>query len=149
MTNRQFYDAYKQAANDAAAGTKVFPETILAAASLESGNGTSLLAFKYNNFFGIKAGSSWKGNVVKMATKEQDAHGKVFTVMAAFRHYNTPKDSFANYVKFISGTRYIAAGVLSSTTPQEQFAALQKAGYATDIKYAEKLNARLQSFQIS
>ena len=81
-----------------------------------------------------------------LPTKEQDKNGKIYTVNAPFRWYDTPTDSFKNYVHFISGARYIKAGVLTASTPAEQFAALHKAGYATDISYVEKLTAKLASF---
>ena len=146
LSSNSFIQKYKQAAIEASAGTKIFAATILAAAGLESGNGGSFLASKYNNFFGIKADSSWTGKKVILPTKEQDKTGKVFTVNAPFRWYDSPTDSFRNYVHFISGTRYVKAGVLAATTPEEQFAALHKAGYATDISYVEKLTAKLASF---
>ena len=41
MTPKEFYDHYKPFADAAAAGTNVFPDTILAAAALESGYGKS------------------------------------------------------------------------------------------------------------
>lgn len=147
MTATQnFYNNYRQAALNAASGTKIFPETILAVASLESNNGQSLLSAKYNNFFGIKNSGTWSGKTVTLPTKEQDTAGNVYTVDASFRWYDSPTDSFKNYVQFISGPRYVTAGVLSATTPQEQFDALHKAGYATDVSYVQKLEDRLAEF---
>lgn len=142
----KFYSKYKAAAAQAAAGTKVFPETILSVAAHESGYGKSLLASKYNNFFGIKADSSWTGKKIVFPTKEQDKSGNVFTVNAAFRWYDNAADSFRNYVKFISGPRYVKAGVLSAKNPADQFTALKKAGYATDVAYVNKLKDVLASF---
>lgn len=145
-TSNDFVRKYLIAAQNASAGSKIFPATILAAAALESGNGRSALALKYNNFFGIKADVTWKGKKTVFETKEQDRSGKVFTVKAAFRWYDTAEESFRNYVHFVTGNRYINAGILTAASPAEQFASLHKAGYATDINYVIKLNEKLKSF---
>jgi flagellum-specific peptidoglycan hydrolase FlgJ len=136
---KAFFQKYKSAAIEAATGTKIFPEIILAAAALESRNGESLLTTKFNNFFGIKAGPTWSGGRVTMPTKEV-LNGKTVTIDQPFRIYKTPADSFKDYVNFISGPRYKAAGVLKAKTPAEQAKAIAAAGYATDPKYSDKLN---------
>jgi len=57
-----------------------------------------------------------------------------------FRHYSTPLECFKDRNNFLQqNTRYKKAGVFSAATPQDQARALQKAGYATDPKYAELL----------
>lgn len=130
------YGTYAQAA---AAGSPVFAQTILSAAALESGFGKSSLATKSNNFFGIKADKAWTGRKVTYPTKEQRPDGSEYTVNASFKVYDTPEDSFRNYVKFIQGPRYIKAGVTAASSPVQQFERLQAAGYATDTRYAQKL----------
>jgi len=142
-----FVQKFGSAAIAAAAGSTIFPETILTAAALESGYGKSKLSSQYNNFFGIKADSSWKGKSVVFATKEQDKNGKVFTVNAKFRHYDTVEESFRNYVKFISGPRYVKAGVTTAATVEKQFMAIKAGGYATDVSYVNKLKSIFNSVQ--
>jgi flagellum-specific peptidoglycan hydrolase FlgJ len=134
-----FIAKYGTAAATAAAGTPIFKETILTAAGLESAYGKSSLTVKHNNFFGIKADSRWKGAKAAYKTNEQRKDGSVYVVTAYFRSYAKPEDCFADYVKFVQGPRYIAAGVTKAKTPQEQFEKLQKAGYATDVNYSTKL----------
>jgi hypothetical protein len=73
----------------------------IAQAALESGWGDSA---KGNNLFGIKAGKSWQGATIDMATHE-----------------------------------YINAAVVNADNAHEAADALQRAGYATDPKYASKL----------
>lgn len=117
----------------------LFPSLAIAQAILESGNGRSELASKYNNHFGIKANSAWKGKVVSMRTKEVYDTREV-TVVDGFRVYDTIQDSFADRNRFLArNRRYTTNGVFSATTPQAQAQALQRAGYATDPKYATKL----------
>lgn len=138
----QKYGAYAKAA---AAGTSIYPTTILTAAALESGYGGSELARLHNNFFGVKAGKSWKGATVKMPTKEQKNNGQVYWVTATFRAYPTPEGSFKNYVELVTNKHYTSKGVSAAAGPLEQFAKLQQAGYATDVKYAAKLSSLFNS----
>jgi flagellum-specific peptidoglycan hydrolase FlgJ len=117
----------------------LFVSLAIAQAALESGNGRSQLAAKYNNHFGIKANSAWKGKVVSLRTNEV-YDGKQVTVVDGFRAYDTIEDSFADRNRFLArNNRYTSAGVFSAPTPQEQARALQHAGYATDPDYANKL----------
>lgn len=134
-----FIAKYGADAERAAAGTPIFKETVLTAAALESAYGKSKLSTNDNNFFGIKADSSWKGAKTAYNTNEQTSTGKVYVVTAYFRHYDTPQQAFADYVKFVQGKRYVAAGVTKATTPQEQFEKIHAAGYATDVNYSNKL----------
>jgi flagellum-specific peptidoglycan hydrolase FlgJ len=136
---KAFFQKYKGDAIRATAGTKIFPEVVLAAAALESRNGESLLTSKFNNFFGIKVTPNWAGGRVEMKTREV-INGKEVFINAFFRIYPSPEDSFKNYVKFISGARYVKAGVLKAKTPQEQTQAIAAAGYATDPNYSATLN---------
>lgn len=144
MNTKEFFAKYRNFAIDAAKGSKIFPETILAAASVESGNGKSGLSAKYNNFFGIKADSSWKGKKINLPTKEEFTKGKIVTINQYFRVYESPVDSFRDYVKFVSKARYKKSGVLDAKNPKEQFEALKKGGYATASNYVDVLLKRLK-----
>lgn len=136
---KKFFSAYRNEAIKAAAGSSIFPDTILSAAYVESGAGKSQLSAKYNNFFGIKAYSDWKGKKVSLNTGEQTKDGKKYTIKQDFKVYDSPADSFRDYVKVVSGTRYKKAGVLTAPTPEAQIKAIKAAGYATALNYAEVL----------
>lgn len=127
---------YLASAKKAAAGSSIFPAVILVASGLESNFGQSLLSKKYNNFFGIK-----DKNGVTLPTKEAGKNGNLVNTKAKFKVYKTPEESFKDYVRFISGPRYVKAGVTKAKTIKEQFAALKAAKYATDPNYKEKLLA--------
>ncbi|MCQ2959545.1 MAG: glucosaminidase domain-containing protein [Bacteroidales bacterium] len=119
-----------------------------AQAILESGvlSGGSVLSNKYNNYFGIKAGSSWKGKTVSLPTKEV-VNGQVVSVNANFRVYETPADSFADRAKLLlSLSRYKEA--YTKTTPKEQAEALQKAGYATATSYASSIMSLVNRYNL-
>src|SRR5687767_996476 len=70
LTRSEFVQKFAPTVMKIAKGTGLFPSVFMAQAVLESGNGNSTLSAKYNNFFGVKADKSWKGDVIEMPTKE-------------------------------------------------------------------------------
>ena len=84
----------------------VLPSLTMAQAILESGWGESGLSAKYNNLFGIKAGSSWNGKTVNMATGEQRASGEYYNINADFRAYDSVADSIEDHAKLLTNDRY-------------------------------------------
>lgn len=138
-TRKAFIEKIAKDAIDATLGNGLFASVLIAQACLEGRDGQSVLAKKYNNHFGIKAGSTWSGAIAQMLTKEY-LKGAWVTVKAAFRAYPNHFAGFVDRCNFLlSNSRYTKAGVFSAKTPIEQAQALQKAGYATDPKYAASL----------
>ena len=133
--NLDYINQHFDASVKATKGTKLFPEVALIESMLESGNGKSYLASKYNNYFGIKADSSWNGKKVTLPTTEYK-NGVKYTVNANFRAYNSFEDSVKDWVNFLkSNPRYTQNGVFDATTVEDQFRALKKSGYATAPTY--------------
>lgn len=117
----------------------LFPSVLIAQCALESGWGKSTLARDYNNFFGIKADSSWKGRKVSMSTKEVSA-GETYTTQSYFRIYDSLGESIKDRNKFLKeNQRYTKAGVFEAETPRQQVEALKNAGYATATKYVDTI----------
>lgn len=121
---------------------------IIAQAALESAWGTSGLTKKGNNLFGIK-GKGPAGSCT-MPTTEY-VNGKPIKVNAAFRAYNNWGQSIADHTKLILGgvswnknLYKKAIGVDGKTAARE----IQKAGYATDPKYADKLIAIMEEYNL-
>lgn len=113
---------------------------VMAQAALESGWGDNV---KGNNFFGVKAGKSWDGRTVAMATHEY-VQGNRVGITDTFRAYRNLGDSVDNYARVLAtDARY--AKVMQATTAHQAAEALQRAGYATDPKYAEKLKSVIAS----
>ena len=141
MNKEDFFKKYYNFAVSATNGSGLSPILILSQAYVESGAGKSLLATKYNNFFGVKADKSWQGKTVILKTQEQTKSGEVYTINDKFRIYSNPYESFIEQIKFLkSNPRYTKAGLF--TYPDnyaKQADTLQKAGYATDINYAKLL----------
>ncbi len=90
------------------------------------------------NLFGIKAGSGWKGRVAQITTTEV-VDGQPRKVLANFRAYGSYEESFRDYAQMMKNNpRY--ATVASAGNSASGFAqGLQRAGYATDPAYADKL----------
>ena len=90
------------------------------------------------NLFGIKAGAGWKGRVAQVTTTEV-VDGQPRKVLASFRAYASYEESFRDYARLMKDNpRY--ASVVSAGNSASGFAqGLQRAGYATDPAYADKL----------
>jgi len=148
MTQQEFIQKYHSFATSATAGTGISPYLILAQAFLESGSGESLLAKKFNNFFGVKAYQGWPGKSIALRTKEQNKAGQEYTTTANFIVFNSPYDSFMHQIKFLqTQPRYRKAGLFDKPYDYKaQADSLQKAGYATDIQYSNKLTTLSNNF---
>ena len=129
----------------------VSPGLLVAQSALETGWGKHVMtrvdgspAF---NLFGIKAGSGWSGDTISKPTLEF-RNGIVQTEIAHFRAYASAGDSLKDYVNFIqSNSRYREA--LNHGGDDLHYAkSLQKAGYATDPDYADKILSILQGSQL-
>lgn len=147
MTRQEFVNKYGSYVKAVTKNTGIFPETLFAQAFIESqdknGNvGGSLLAKKYNNYFGIKADSSWKGKKINLKTGEFTGTEKEVVINDYFRVYDSVEDSIADYVKFLKANpRYEKAGVFNAKSPTEQGELLQKAGYATGAGYGKLIGS--------
>lgn len=136
MTRIEFVQKFLPLVKQLGEGIGIFPETVFAQAIVESGNnkgefGKSPLADRANNYFGIKANSTWKGKTYTVPTKEYSKSGQLIGEVAKFRAYDSIEDSIKDYFKFLVGNkRYREAGVFDTSNWREQVKALMKAGYA-------------------
>lgn len=141
-TPENFVEKLTGYAEKAAASLGVDTNVLLAQAALETGWGNHVIHTEHGensfNLFNIKAGASWSGEKVKVTTLEY-SQGVAQQERANFRRYNNYEESFNDYVNFLqTNPRYqqaLAAGTDASAYAEE----LQKAGYATDPAYAEKI----------
>ncbi|QLQ30156.1 flagellar assembly peptidoglycan hydrolase FlgJ [Pseudoxanthomonas mexicana] len=128
-------------AQKAAKELGVDPRALVAQAALETGWGKRQIKTgegdSAHNLFGIKA-TGWKGERARTATHEY-VDGVKRTETADFRAYASPAESFADYVRLLkSNPRYQQA--LAAGKDIAGFArGLQRAGYATDPTYANKI----------
>lgn len=110
---------------------------VIAQAICESNWGQSKLSAGYNNFFGLKCGSKWKGASVNMKTKEEYSVGTLTTIKDNFRAYSTVEEGVKGYYDFISTKRY--ANLKTAITPLLYCQFLKADGYATSSSYVNTL----------
>lgn len=146
-TPEQFIKLVWNDAKSAAAELGVQPEVLVAQAALETGWGKYIIQNRdgssSHNLFNIKADRRWDGETAQKQTSEFVSERKV-KQHASFRSYDNYKQSFSDYVRFIKqSARYQNA--LGYAHDGEKFVTeLQKAGYATDPRYAEKISNIMQ-----
>jgi len=90
------------------------------------------------NFFGIKSHGQWNGANVSKTTHEYTG-GIAHAEVASFRSYSSPAEAFNDYVSFIKGNPRYANALRHGGDGQAYAEGLQRAGYATDPAYAEKI----------
>ncbi len=137
-----FVRQHTAAAESAAAETGIPAPFMLAQAALETGWGKREIIGRdgtnSHNLFGIKAGGSWNGPTVDVTTTEYIG-GQPRKLTQSFRAYASEAESFADYARLMKDSpRY--AKVVEKAADAKAFAmGLQKAGYATDPAYGDKL----------
>ncbi|KAF1678169.1 MULTISPECIES: glucosaminidase domain-containing protein [Bacillus] len=128
----------------------VLPSITIAQAILESDWGNSELAAQANNLFGVKG--KYKGHHVTMETDEFEK-GERKTIRAKFRKYSTFFESMDDHAQlFVRGTSWNKKKykpVLDAGDYKEAATALQKAGYATDPDYANKISAIVETYDLN
>lgn len=140
--SENFVRKHTEAAKAAEAATGIPASNILGQAALESGWGKHEIRTKdgvpSHNLFGIKATSSWKGKVAEVTTTEYIG-GVARKVTAKFRAYDSYEEAFKDHARLLSQSPRYSRTVAQADTVQEYAQGLQKAGYATDPAYADKL----------
>jgi flagellar protein FlgJ len=164
-TKAAFAKQYGPTIKAGAAGTGIFPEIALATAFIEgsdnAGNMGEGFAMKHgNNVFDIRVSPDWKGDAIDASglTTNQfvimnEVHPGDHTFapgvsfVPVWRAYDSIEDSISDYFKFLQDNQnYHDAGVFTANTPEDQAAALQKAGYAgSSTTYASVLSSVAKS----
>ncbi|MGG1453311.1 phage tail protein [Bacillus licheniformis] len=129
----------------------ILASLIIAQACLESAWGTSGLAQKGKNLFGIKG--TYNGQYVLMWTTEYDRKGNATRVQAKFRKYPSWYASLQDLAKlYVNGTSWDPdhyKAIVGEKDYKKATAALVKAGYATDPAYATKLNNLIETYNLT
>ena len=135
----RYIHKYKDLAIEQQHKYKIPASITLAQGLLESGAGMSDLAKRPNNHFGIKC-HDWKG---KRVYHNDDLRGE------CFRKYDAVKDSYEDHSKFIAlRPRYASLFQLNIRDYRGWAKGLQKCGYATDKKYANKLIKVIEEYEL-
>lgn len=138
---QRFVDEVWPHAQAASQRTGIPAQFIVAQAALETGWGEKVIRHADGrssyNLFNIKAGASWDGETVARDVTEY-AGSASYTEKARFRSYDSYAEAFDDYARLLStSSRY--NDVIGQTSATGFAGSLQKAGYATDPMYADKL----------
>ncbi|CAM3630216.1 flagellar assembly peptidoglycan hydrolase FlgJ [Paracidovorax anthurii] len=143
-----FVQHHREAAERVAQESGIPASFMLGQAGHETGWGKSEIRAKDGsnsfNLFGIKAGKGWTGKVAEITTTEY-VNGTPRKVTAKFRAYDSYEDSFKDYARLINDNPRYEKAREKTHSAVAYAAELQKAGYATDPDYANKLSRAIHS----
>lgn len=141
-TQQDFVDRMLPHAVQASKATGVPPQLMLGQAALESGWGRREIRMPDGsnsfNLFGIKANAGWNGKVAEVMTTEY-RHGVAYKQVEKFRAYSSYAEAFQDYASMIGNNPRYAEVLKQGDSVAGMAQAVQKAGYATDPNYGEKL----------
>lgn len=142
-----YIDVYKDIALAEKQRSGILASITLGQGIFESGWGMAPLATQANNHFGIKCGSTWNGDTFAQRDDDRDNDGNL--IESCFRVYQSAEHSFADHTDFLlSGKRYENLFAIEGSNYREWAYGLQRAGYATDSLYAEKLIRIIETYEL-
>lgn len=140
MTPQDYIDQYKDLAISEMKRSGVPAAITLAQGILETESGNSDLLKRSNNHFGIKCKSNWTGPSV---SHDDDAQGE------CFRAYDNAEASYRDHSDFLrNSSRYSFLFDLDPADYKGWAYGLKKAGYATNIKYANTLISYIEQYNL-
>ena len=141
QNTNDYIQKYKEIAIKEMKRTNIPASITLAQAILESSSGESSLASKFNNHFGIKCKSDWKGETTY---KDDDKKNE------CFRAYPNAESSFIDHSNFLKNRPNYAP--LFELDPVDDTAwayGLKKAGYATERNYPQRLLKIIDDYELA
>ncbi|OGS90167.1 MAG: flagellar rod assembly protein/muramidase FlgJ [Gallionellales bacterium GWA2_59_43] len=139
---QNFVDRMSPFAMQASRGSGVPAQLILGQAALESGWGKREIRMPDGsnsfNLFGIKATAGWNGKVAEVMTTEY-RNGIAYKQVERFRAYSSYAEAFQDHANLIGNNPRYAEVLQQTDSPAGMAMAIQRAGYATDPHYADKL----------
>lgn len=148
----QFLEKIWPLAERAANDLGIDPRVVAAQAALETGWGQHQIrdanGVSGNNVFGIKADRRWDGEQVKVPTLEYES-GVPKRTNALFRAYQNLQEGFDDYVNFLRSNPRYGDALKVGRNAIDFAVSLQRAGYATDPSYADKITGIMQSSRFS
>jgi peptidoglycan hydrolase FlgJ len=118
------------------------PKVLLAQAALETGWGKKIIPSgagkSTHNLFNIKAGSHWKNETAEINAVEMK-DGVLVKEPSKFRAYDSFQASFIDFTQFLQNNNRYKEALEKAANPKDFVNALQKANYATDEQYSEKI----------
>lgn len=139
---QEFVALHTEAAKKAENASGIPASFMVAQAAHETGWGKKAIRMADGsnsfNLFGIKAGADWKGASAKVMTTEF-VGGQAKKLAQTFRAYSSYDEAFADYARMMKNSPRYREVVASADSAKGFAQGLQRAGYATDPAYADKL----------
>ena len=112
------------------------PSAVIAQAIHETGWGKDGLS-PYNNFFGLKCGTLWKGKSVNLTTQEEYTKGTLTTIKDNFRVYDSIEEGVKGYFEFLFKDRTRYDNLKGVKSPKKYLENIKADGYATGSEYVK------------
>lgn len=136
----EYIKKYKALAMQQQKEYKIPASITLAQGLLESAAGTSRLAVKGNNHFGIKCKEEWTGGRIYHTDDAPDE---------CFRTYNSAEESYVDHSLFLAKRKYYVSLFDLDIYDYKGWAyGLQQCGYATDKSYGAKLVNLIETYEL-
>lgn len=160
MTQKEFINIIAPLAQEDMKKSGILASVTIAQACLESGYGTSELAIKANNLFGMKcnlSGNNWKScwdSSFKYAkkTQEQKPNGEIYYIIAEFRKYPNIIRSIEDHSLYLTqakiGNKLRYYGLAGETNYRKTITIIKDGGYATDKEYVNKVCKIIENFNL-
>jgi hypothetical protein len=135
----EYINAWKDVAVQQQVDYGIPASITMAQALLESGAGSSELAQKAKNHFGIKCTSDWLGASFHYDDERRNE---------CFRKYGDAAESYKDHSLFLKRTRYITCFEIAVEDYEGWAYRLRECGYATDPLYASKLIKLIEDYHL-
>lgn len=123
---------------------------IIAQAILESASGTSELAIRANNYFGLKFRAGRCPTCIGIYEKigsEQNKDGSYVSTSMQWCKFADIEGSVIGYFDFINTPNY--ANLKGVTDPRTYLENIRSDGYATSLKYVDKVMAVIEKYDLT
>lgn len=115
--------------------------------SLGKYNGLSLLAYKYNNYHGIKGYPAWNGGLVNMRTGEEYTPGKITKISSYFCIFKDVQNGIEEYFLFLErNKRY--GNLKECTSPEQYIQTIKADGYCTSTSYVTNCIDKINRYNL-
>lgn len=125
-----------------------YPSAIIGQACLESGFGTSSLAYRWHNYFGIKWYRGCGRSAVNLATKEEYTPGILTPVTSGFCVASDMEDGVRMYFEFLEkNSRY--RNLKQATSPRNYLELIRADKYATSSTYVTNTYRIVETYNLT
>lgn len=161
MSNQDFIKKIGEIAKADMIANGILASVTIAQAILESGYGTTDLATKASNYFGMKCNlsgntwaSAWDGvSKYTKKTAEQKTDGTVYYVTADFRKYPDMDTSVRDHSLYLLGARNGSKARYEGLKGEKDYKTaiqiIKDGGYATDINYVSKVCNIIERYNLT